>query len=67
MDHFFVACASTATRPELKYALLELFIAGGYPPAVARKSPARRDAWFQSCVMTILLRDILDLANIQGR
>ncbi len=45
-------------------ALLELLVAGGYPPAVARHSPARRDAWFQSYVMTMLQRDIRDLANI---
>lgn len=45
-------------------ALLELLVAGGYPPAVARRSPARRDAWFQSYLMTMLQRDIRDLANI---
>jgi hypothetical protein len=35
-----------------------------YPLAVARQSAARRDAWFQSYVMTMLQRDIRDLANI---
>lgn len=44
--------------------LLEVIIMGGYPPAVARQSAARRDAWFQSYVMTILQRDIRDLASI---
>jgi hypothetical protein len=44
--------------------LLESIVDGGYPPAVARKSVARRDAWFQSYVMTVLQRDIRDLANI---
>jgi predicted AAA+ superfamily ATPase len=45
-------------------ALLEHLVAGGYPPAVARHSPSRRDAWFHSYIMTMLQRDIRDLANI---
>ena len=44
--------------------LLATALAGGYPLAIARMSPARRDAWFQSYVMTILQRDIRDLANL---
>lgn len=44
--------------------LLELIVAGGYPPAVTRHNPSRRDAWFQSYIMTMLQRDIRDLANI---
>jgi uncharacterized protein len=44
--------------------LLEIMVAGGYPPAVARHTPARRDAWFQSYVLTMLQRDIRDLASI---
>jgi uncharacterized protein len=44
--------------------LLEIIVAGGYPPAVARQSAARRDAWFQSYIMTMLQRDIRDLASI---
>ena len=44
--------------------LLEMIVAGGYPPAVARHTPARRDAWFQSYVLTMLQRDIRDLASI---
>jgi hypothetical protein len=44
--------------------LLETVIAGGYPLAVTRQIATRRDAWFQSYVMTMLQRDIRDLANI---
>lgn len=44
--------------------LLEIMVAGGYPPAVARHTPARRDAWFQSYVLTMLQRDIRDLTSI---
>ena len=39
-------------------------LAGGYPPAMARGAGTRRKAWFQSYLMTILQRDIRDLANI---
>lgn len=45
----------------------ELFakvLAGGYPLAVARKTGARRRAWFQSYVTTILQREVRDLANV---
>lgn len=38
--------------------------AGGYPPAIARQSAARRDAWFASYITTMLQRDIRDLANL---
>jgi uncharacterized protein len=44
--------------------LLEIIVTGGYPPAVARQSAARRDAWLQSYIMTMLQRDIRDLASI---
>ena len=44
--------------------LLESIVTGGYPPALARPNAARRDAWFQSYVMTMLQRDIRDLASI---
>ena len=44
--------------------LFEKVVAGGYPPAVARRQTARRKAWFQSYLMTILQRDVRELANI---
>ncbi|MGO8675638.1 MAG: ATP-binding protein [Limisphaerales bacterium] len=45
----------------------ELFgrvLAGGYPPVIARDAGARRKAWFQSYLTTILQRDVRDLANV---
>jgi predicted AAA+ superfamily ATPase len=44
--------------------LFETIIAGGYPPLAARRQAARRKAWFQSYLMTIIQRDVRDLANI---
>lgn len=45
----------------------ELFgkvLTGGYPLAIARATGARRKAWFQSYLTTILYRDVRDLTNI---
>lgn len=50
--------------PVKRAQLFESVLLGGYPLAVARQSAARRDAWFQSYVMTMLQRDIRDFANI---
>jgi predicted AAA+ superfamily ATPase len=44
--------------------LFEKVMLGGYPPLVARHTEARRRAWFQSCLMTILQRDVRDISNI---
>ena len=44
--------------------LFETILAGGYPLAVARHTGARRKAWFQSCLTTILQRDVRDLAHV---
>src|SRR5208283_3399046 len=44
--------------------LVEKVLTGGYPLVIARNSSARRKAWFQSYLTTILQRDVRDLANI---
>jgi uncharacterized protein len=44
--------------------LFERIMVGGYPPVTARPQSARRKAWFQSYLMTILQRDVRELANI---
>jgi predicted AAA+ superfamily ATPase len=44
--------------------LFEKVLAGGYPLAIARNTVARRKAWFQSYLTTILQRDVRDLTNI---
>jgi hypothetical protein len=45
-------------------ALFATVLAGGYPPVLARRVGARRRAWYQSYVTTVLQRDVRDLANI---
>jgi len=46
--------------------LLDRIVSGGFPEAVARKSEARRRAWFGSYLTTVLQRDVRDLAQIEG-
>jgi len=41
-------------------------VAGGYPEVLARGPGARRNAWFKSYIETIIQRDILELARIEG-
>lgn len=55
---------SGKTTPIRREELLEIVLAGGYPLAIARHNASRRNAWFQSYIMTMLQRDIRDLANI---
>jgi len=41
-------------------------IAGGYPEAVKRLTSDRRSAWFRAYTMSLLQRDVRDLAHIEG-
>lgn len=43
-----------------------LVVAGGYPEVLARKSAARKDAWYGAYVTSILQRDVRDISNIAG-
>ncbi len=58
--------ANIMLLPKLSESLAgrETILAGGYPPVATRQIGARRKAWFQSYLMTILQRDVRDLANI---
>lgn len=44
--------------------LAELILAGGYPAALARTTPARRARWYLDYVDALVQRDVRDLANI---
>lgn len=44
----------------------ERLLHGGYPEAVARRTPRRLEAWFESYVQTVLQRDVQDLSRIEG-
>lgn len=49
----------------IAFDLPTLLITGGYPEAIARKTPRRRSAWFDSYLTSIVERDIRDIARIQ--
>jgi uncharacterized protein len=38
---------------------------GGYPEAVARTDPARRAAWFEAYITTVLGRDVRDISRVE--
>lgn len=58
--------ATLDPRPEGRLALVERVVRGGYPEAVSRQQPERRQAWFSSYLTTLLQRDIRDLSNVEG-
>lgn len=52
--------------PEEETTLTDRLLLGGYPEALSRGTEARRRAWFESYLTTILQRDVRDLSNIEG-
>ena len=44
---------------------IDTLLAGGFPEAVARNTPRRRQAWFDSYLQTVLQRDVRELANLE--
>lgn len=50
-----------------KETLFAALSAGGYPEVLSRSQPARRAAWFESYLTTLVERDIRDIANLQDR
>ena len=46
--------------------ITETIARGGFPEPASRPSQARRRAWFDSYVRTLLDRDVRDIANIEG-
>lgn len=44
--------------------LIRRVVAGGYPPALARSSAARRAVWYRDYIETLVQRDVRDLARI---
>jgi len=52
--------------PVDRAALLAAVLAGGFPEALARPAGRRRDQWFASYLLTLLQRDVRDLARIEG-
>lgn len=66
IDTLFDPEASLPSVPVGEQDLTERLITGGYPEVVERPRAARRRAWFEAYITTILQRDVQDLANIEG-
>lgn len=61
------ACDFPARAHErLGIELADRILAGGYPAALARNSPARRAAWYRDFVETQIQRDVRDYARIRA-
>jgi len=58
--------SSFRTLPMRYASVTDMLVVGGYPEMVERFSPARRRAWIQAYITTILLRDVRDLSAIEG-
>ena len=54
-------------RPtEERESFFQSLLTGGFPEIIQRTSAARRKAWFNAYITTILQRDIRDLSRIEG-
>lgn len=53
-----------ATEAATGAALVEIVLGGGYPEALRRRTPSRRQAWFDAYVASILDRDVRDVAQV---
>lgn len=64
LDALFGANFKTRRVERLGLGLAERIVAGGYPAALARARPRRREAWYRDYVETMVQRDVRDLARI---
>ncbi|MBC8292915.1 MAG: ATP-binding protein [Proteobacteria bacterium] len=64
LDRLFEGSFKTLRGERLGRLLAERVVAGGYPPALARKAPRRRAAWYRDYIETMVQRDVRSLARI---
>lgn len=68
LQQLFKADFGSAVRAQrysrLGESLAALICAGGYPAAIARTSAKRRNTWYRDYIITIIQRDIQDIARI---
>ena len=58
--------ACRANEPMAWERIIPTIQRGGYPEAVAREKGSRRAKWFESYLLSVLQKDIRELANIEG-
>ena len=66
LDTLFRAGFETSMTEPLGRQLAERIVAGGYPAALARRSPDRRAAWYRDYIETLVQRDVRDLSRIHS-
>jgi predicted AAA+ superfamily ATPase len=66
IETLFRAGFRTKITDRLGPALAERIVGGGYPAALARRTPARRRAWYRDLVETQIQRDVRDVARIHS-
>jgi uncharacterized protein len=65
LTHLFNADFKISTYKRLGLALSETIVNGGFPAALARPH-ARRRAWYQAYIQTLVQRDVRNLARISA-
>jgi predicted AAA+ superfamily ATPase len=66
IDTLFAGDFKTGITERLGLDLAERIVAGGYPAALARRTAARRRAWYRDYVETQIQRDVRDLSRIHA-
>ncbi|MGH8676272.1 MAG: ATP-binding protein [Burkholderiales bacterium] len=66
IDALFAGNFRTGIGERLDIGLAERIVAGGYPAALARRSAARRRAWYRDYIETQIQRDVRDLGRIHS-
>lgn len=66
IDALFRGGFRTRITDRLGTALAERIVGGGYPAALAKRTPARRRAWYRDLVETQIQRDVRDVARIHS-
>jgi len=66
LDALFSGSFRTRVVEPLGADLAERVVAGGYPSALARRTPARRRAWYRDLVETQIQRDVRDVSRIHS-
>lgn len=66
IETLFRAGFRTKITDRLGPALAERIVDGGYPAALARRTPPRRRAWYRDLVETQIQRDVRDVARIHS-
>ena len=66
LDALFGGRFRTRLSERLGVQLAERIVAGGYPAALARRTTARRAAWYRDYVETQIQRDVRDLSRLRS-